>query len=66
VVRLDDVPLGSEPPLVLLVRTDRGDSETLATPRVAAPEPSAGSDAWIARFDGLRPGRYLIVFEPLP
>ena len=64
-VRIDGVPAGSEPPLVLLVPIDRGPAPVAAEPRLAVPEPSPGSDAWIARFDGLGPGDYLIAFEPL-
>jgi hypothetical protein len=93
VVRLDDVPRGTEPPLVLLVPTGPRPSDDqlvppvppvpsqadygLATsaagqaggqrePMLGTPEPSPGSDAWIVRFEGLGPGNYLIVFEPLP
>ena len=63
VVRLDDVPRGAEPPLVLLIPTGAG---TQREPAVGTPQPSPGSDAWIARFEGLGPGDYLIVFEPRP
>lgn len=63
-VRIDSVPAGADPPLVLLVPIDRGPSPVAAEPRLAVPEPSPGSDAWIARFDGLGPGDYLIAFEP--
>jgi hypothetical protein len=63
-VRLDGVPLGSEPPLVLLVRTDRTAGQAPAEPILAAPEPSPGSDAWVARFEGLGQGSYLVLFEP--
>jgi hypothetical protein len=101
VVRLDDVPRGEEPPLVLLVPTGPAPARPearrqSAMPRQAAepvaelaasaagaplpppepgplrepllgtPRPSPGSDAWIARFEGLGPGDYLIVFEPRP
>ena len=64
-VRIDGVPAGSEPPLVLLIPIDRGPTPVASEPRLALPEPSPGSDAWIARFDGLGPGEYLIAFEPL-
>ena len=86
VVRLDDVPRGAEPPLVLLiptgpltgrscrVRSARGrprrerarSGRRPREPLLGTPQPSPGSDAWIARFEGLGPGNYLIVFEPLP
>ena len=70
VVRLDDVPRGEEPPLVLLVPTGptpaRLQSEARGEPLLGTPQPSPGSDAWIARFEGLGPGDYLIVFEPRP
>ena len=90
VVRLDDVPRGAEPPLVLLIPTGPGQAEAWPAPPVSGqpeaalaasapgpavgrrepvlgtPQPSPGSDAWIARFEGLGPGSYLIVFEPLP
>jgi len=114
VVRLDDVPRGSEPPLVLLApaeprggagvetrRQARGMAvadeaadfaagppqdirmtfaaraveaeSSFAAPappppgpeaRLAVPTPSPGSAAWIARFEGLPPGEYLLLFEP--
>ena len=101
VVRLDDVPRGEEPPLVLLVPTGpararpearresampRQAAESIAEvaasaagaplpppeasllrePVLGTPQPSPGSDAWIARFEGLGPGDYLVVFEPRP
>jgi hypothetical protein len=85
VVRLDGVPRGSEPPLVLLVPTEPPETEGMAMAasrvmadaiepvspppppgeaRLAVPTPSAGSAGWIARFEGLPPGAYLLVFEP--
>lgn len=62
VVRLDDLPPGAEPPLVLLVPTGQW-----GAPRLAAPEPgpAADGDTWIARFEGLGPGEYLVALEPL-
>lgn len=60
VVRLDDLPAGVEPPLVLLVSAD-GSGE----PRLALPERAPDGAAWIARFEGLGPGDYLVAFEPL-
>jgi hypothetical protein len=35
-----------------------------AEPRLAFPAASPGSDGWIARFEGLGPGEYLVAFEP--
>jgi hypothetical protein len=64
-VRIDRVPAGSEPPLVLLVPIDRGPAPVTGEPRLAIPEPSPGSDFWVARFEGLGPGDYLIALEPL-
>jgi hypothetical protein len=60
VVRRDDLPAGVEPPLVMLVPAD-GAGE----PRLALPERTAEGETWIARFEGLGPGDYLIAFEPL-
>ena len=59
-VRLDDVPAGVEPPLVLLVPSD-GAGE----PQVALPARQPDGDAWIARFEKLAAGDYLVAFEPL-
>jgi hypothetical protein len=67
-VRVDGVPAGGEPPLVLLLPIDHGQpgaGQLAAEPRLAVLEPSPGSDAWIARFDGLGPGEYVVAFEPL-
>ncbi|MCC7368989.1 MAG: hypothetical protein IT306_11230 [Chloroflexi bacterium] len=64
-VRIDGVPAGQQPPLVLLVPIDRGPAPVSAEPRLALPEPGAGSDAWITRFEGLAAGEYLLAFEPL-
>jgi hypothetical protein len=65
VVRLDDVPPGAVPPLVLLIPT--GDEPAGGRrPLLGTPQPSPGSDAWIARFEGLGQGAYLIAFEPRP
>lgn len=66
VVRLDDVPRGAEPPLVLLIPTGPAHSGVQREPVLGTPQPSPGSEAWIARFEGLGPGSYLVVFEPLP
>ncbi len=66
VVRLDGVPRGAEPPLVLLIPTGPGQAGARREPLLGTPQPSPGSDAWIARFAGLGPGNYLVVFEPLP
>jgi hypothetical protein len=59
-VRLDDLPAGQEPPLVLLVPTDRG-----GEPRLTLPVRQPDADFWIARFEKLEPGDYLVAFEPL-
>lgn len=66
VVRLDDVPSGAEPPLVLLIPTGPGQPGAQREPILGTPQPSPGSEAWIARFAGLGPGSYLVVFEPRP
>jgi hypothetical protein len=66
VVRLDDVQPGLQPPLVLVIPTGLGQVGPAHEPRLGTPEPSPGSDGWIARFGGMGPGDYLIVFEPLP
>jgi hypothetical protein len=59
VVRLDTLPAGAQPPLVLLAPI-AGPGE----PRVALPERQPGLPYWIARFDDLPPGEYLVAFEP--
>ena len=66
VVRLDDVPGGAEPPLVLLIPTGPEQAYADREPLLGTPQPSPGSEVWIARFTGLGPGSYLVVFEPLP
>jgi hypothetical protein len=63
VVRLDAVPRGAEPPLVLLIPSG---PRAQGAPLLRAPQPSPGADSWIARFEGLGPGSYLVAFEPLP
>jgi hypothetical protein len=65
VVRLDDVPPGAVPPLVLLIPTGDDPAGARRQPLLGDPRPSPGSDAWIARFEGLGQGTYLIAFEPL-
>jgi len=60
VVRLDDLPASRLAPLVLLIPADHA-----GDPRLALPQRSPDDDAWIARFEGLEPGDYLIAFEPL-
>jgi hypothetical protein len=66
VVRLDDVPPGELPPLVLLIPTGDDPADARRQPRLGDPKPGPGSDAWIARFEGLGRGTYLIAFEPRP
>jgi hypothetical protein len=61
VVRLDALPGGRQPPLVLLVPvTEDGE------PRVAMPEQQPGAPYLLARFDDVPPGEYVVAFEPLP
>lgn len=62
VVRIDNLRLGSTPPLVVLITLKAGDA--LVT-RVAEVRPQPGSQAGIARFTQVEAGSYIVAFEPL-
>jgi hypothetical protein len=61
VVRLDALPGDRQPPLVLLVSVTEDDE-----PRLAIPEQQPGAPYFVARFDDVPPGEYVVAFEPLP
>jgi hypothetical protein len=59
-VQLSGLPIGVQPPLVMLVPSDHE-----GEPRLALPACLPDGDTWLARFSGLEPGDYLVAFEPL-
>jgi hypothetical protein len=61
VVRLQLLPRGQTPPLVLLV-----DSRRDAPPRVEEPRQEPGLPYLLAHFKGVVPGDYLVAIEPGP
>lgn len=60
VVRIDELPPGQTPPLVLLIPTKEG-----SEPKVEALEQPKGVVYLIARFENVEPGDYLVAFEPM-
>jgi len=59
VVRLEALPTGQRPPLVLLLDADG------AEPRVGLPRREPGLPFWVARFEDVAPGAYLVAIEPI-
>jgi hypothetical protein len=55
-----EAPAGGPPPPLVLLVPDRPD----AAPEVKEPARQGAMGAWIARFDILEPGDYLVLFEP--
>ncbi len=62
VVRIDNLRLGSIPPLVVLITLKAGDA---AVTRVAEVRAQPGAQTGIARFTQVEAGSYIVAFEPL-
>jgi hypothetical protein len=62
VVRIDNLPLGSNPPLVVLVAV-KADREVVV--QVAEVTSRPGTNSFVARFNQVPPGEYIVAFEPL-
>ena len=62
VVRVDDVEPGAAAPLVVLVATGPGGA---AATRVTEVERQPATGYFIARFEDVPPGEYVVAFEPL-
>jgi hypothetical protein len=58
-VRIDDLPAGTTPPLVVLAAV-MGNAE----PQIRELRPSGDASHWIACFEGLEAGDYLVILEP--
>ena len=60
-VRIDDLPTGDNPPLVILAPVKGG-----AEPQIRELLSPRGTSDWVAVFEGLEAGDYLLVLEPMP
>lgn len=62
VVRIEQLPTYSDPPLIMLVAIEATNRIGV---QVAVPEPRPGTGVLIARFAKLAPGEYVVAMEPL-
>jgi hypothetical protein len=62
VVRIDNLPIGSTPPLVVLIAVRPGGEVVVQVTEVKR---EAGSNSFIGLFAKVPPGEYIVAFEPL-